>query len=168
VTLTPPTSRGGGAGGLFDAYAYLRDQKPAGTPGGTFNSGAWRTRNLNTEVFDVGGIVSLAGNQFTLQAGTYFIYARAPAFNVNRHQAKLRDVTNGVDALIGSSMTAATFNLFGYNDSIVSGRISPVAQTTYELQHRCEFSQADRGLGQEANFGVTEVYAEVWIYREAA
>ena len=36
------------AGGLFSSYAIIADQKTQNTAGGTFTSGAWRTRDLNT------------------------------------------------------------------------------------------------------------------------
>src|SRR5690606_21247003 len=52
--------------------AYLKDVKPSGTAGGTFTSGSWQTRDLNTIEGD-SSFVSLASNQFTLQPGTYHI-----------------------------------------------------------------------------------------------
>ena len=57
----------------FVSYAIIAEQQSAGTEAGTFTSGAWRTRSLNTEITDPDGIVSLSSNGFTLQAGTYFI-----------------------------------------------------------------------------------------------
>ena len=79
----------------FTAYAVIADQKTSGTDGGTFTSGAWRTRDLNTEVTDVDNIVSISSNQFTLQAGTYLIKARATAYDCDRHQLRLRNITDG-------------------------------------------------------------------------
>ena len=38
--------------GLFSSYAIIADQKAQNTPGGTFTAGAWRTRDLQTEVAD--------------------------------------------------------------------------------------------------------------------
>src|SRR6185436_19491385 len=87
----------------IDAYALIQDQKAANTDGGGFTSGAYRTRDLNTEVVDADGIVSISSNQFTLGPGTYYIRARAPAYSVQEHKAKLRNVTDSTDALIGSS-----------------------------------------------------------------
>ena len=60
-------------------YIKLSDVKSAGTAGGTFTSGSWQTRTLNTEDSDTGGNCSLSSNQFTLDAGTYEINARASA-----------------------------------------------------------------------------------------
>ena len=82
--------------GKFASYAVVADANNQGNQnGGDFNSGAWRTRTLDTEITDSDGIVSLSSNQFTLQAGNYFIIAWASALQVNGHQARLRDITNG-------------------------------------------------------------------------
>ncbi len=54
--------------GLFSSYAIIADHKAQNTAGGTFTSGAWRTRDLNTEITDPDGIVSIASDQFTLAA----------------------------------------------------------------------------------------------------
>jgi hypothetical protein len=74
----------GTGGGMFDAYAYLRDEKPANTAGGAATTGSWQTRTLNTEVIDTNAIVALSANQFTLGAGIYVIRARAPCFRTQR------------------------------------------------------------------------------------
>src|SRR5687768_2319629 len=92
---------GGGAGGTIEVFdiLHLVDEKAANTAGGTFTTGAWRTRTLNTEKLDE--ITStLASNQFTLPAGTYNIVASAPAFFVSRHQTRLRNITDGTTTLV--------------------------------------------------------------------
>lgn len=165
MTLSPTSSRS--AGSLFDAYAYLRDEKAANTSGGGFTSGDWRTRTLNTEVFDPDGIVSLAANQFTLQAGSYLIEGRAPAFNVGRHKLKVRDITAGADAGIGASVETNNAAEQLVTVAFVVARVSPTAATVYELQHRCQTTEASNGSGLASNFAVVEVYAEVLIWREA-
>ncbi len=57
----------------FVSYAAICNEQPSGTEGGTFTSGAWRVRDLNTEIADPDGIVSISSNQFTLGAGSYLI-----------------------------------------------------------------------------------------------
>ena len=57
-----------GAGGKFASYALICDQKASSADGGTFTNGAWRTRDLNTEISDADSIVIIARNQFTLAA----------------------------------------------------------------------------------------------------
>ena len=55
---------------------------------------------MNTEAFDPDGIVTLSSNQFTLQAGSYFINAMAPAQSVVNHQLRLRNITDSNNALL--------------------------------------------------------------------
>ena len=157
------------SGGLFSAYALLRDEKAANTDGGTFTTGAWRTRTLNTEVFDVGGIVSLAANQFTLLAGTYFIIARSPARGVGRNKCKIANITDTADTLIGSSQNPG---LNAQTDATVQGRFTIAGAKVFELQHACEVTGSTNGFGIASDWSgsptsVTEVYAEVLIYKEA-
>jgi hypothetical protein len=57
-----------------EAVAYIEDQKAQNTGGGTFTLGAWRTRDLNTKVFDPNVICSITKLPFT-SGGTYEIVA---------------------------------------------------------------------------------------------
>lgn len=165
-TYPNPTLASGAV--LANAYALLRDEKAANTEGGGFTSGAWQTRTLNTESSDLQGIVSLAANQFTLQAGTYYIYARAPALRVDLHKCKIANITDTADALIGSNaMADADATAQGGTDSVVQGVITIAAQKTFELQHRCQTTKATNGFGSLTNLGVVEVYSEVSIWRFA-
>ena len=162
---TPTSSRAAAAGGLFDAYAFVRDEKADGTAGGTSTLGSWQTRTLNAEVFDPDGIVTLAANQFTLGAGSYFIVARAPGFNVGTHMVRIQNVTDATTVGEGASCDSAT----GHNDhATVAGRTTIAAAKAFELQHQSESTRINDGFGTATTFAVTtEVYAEVWIYREA-
>ena len=45
--------------------AIIAHQNTSNTDAGTFTSGAWRTRDLNAEISDPDGIVTLSSNQFT-------------------------------------------------------------------------------------------------------
>src|SRR6266516_1340078 len=52
-----------GTGNSFGAQLFhVRDEKSAGTVGGTFSSGAWRTRTLNTTKTNEIGSASLSSN----------------------------------------------------------------------------------------------------------
>lgn len=162
-----PNSSTASAGGLFDAYALLRDEKTAGTDGGTFTSGAWRTRDLNTEMFDTGGIVLLSSNQFTLGAGTYFIQARAPAYCVTFHKAKLYNATDASDVLIGT-VCENNVNSSRFGVSVVTGRFTIAGTKAFEIRHQCSVTEAADGFGRAGGFSVVEVYTEVEIWRQAA
>jgi hypothetical protein len=71
------------------ATCYIKDEKSSGTASGTFTSGAWQTRTLNTVSGDT-AMVSLSSNQFTLGVGTYQIIAKAPAFDVSQSRSMRR------------------------------------------------------------------------------
>ena len=147
-------------------FAYLRvcDEQAANTSGGTFTSGAWQTRTLNTISSQVDVKASLNINQILLEAGVYLCRILCPAYAVNRHKARLRNMTDGTDLLLGTSEFAGTA---AQTTSIVAGRIDLPTQKVVEVQHRCETTVATDGFGRASNFAVTEVYtvAEFWRQR---
>lgn len=158
-------------GGAFEgALLHVRDEKAAGTDGGTFTSGAWQTRDLNTvKTNEISG-ASLATNQITLPAGTYYIEASAPAFATQNHVLKLANITDTADTLIGTAEFHQPGNDAGeehYGRSFVRGRFTIAAEKVFELQHRCLTTKATNGFGSAANFGVVEVYADVAIWKVA-
>jgi hypothetical protein len=148
--------------------AYLKDVKANNIDGGTHTAGSYQTRVLNTLEGDV-SFVSLASNQFTLQPGTYHIEASAPAARVNRHIVKLRNISDSVDTILGSSSNADSTVSPG-GDSVESQTISTLAGVfsistakTFEIQHRGTTTQATIGFGYAANFGNNELYTQVKI-----
>jgi hypothetical protein len=146
-------------------YAKLSDTKSAGTNGGTLSTSTWNTRTLNTKDNDADNIVSLSSNQFTLQAGTYRIRAQVPGYAVNTHKAKLRNVTDSADTLIGTSEHAGNENVV--TNSVVVGEFTITATKTFELQHRIATSNGVADAGHAWNVGVNEVYTivEIWKIR---
>lgn len=150
--------------GLFSDMAILEDQKSDGTNGGTFSSGAWRTRDLNTEVSDAAGIVSLSGNQFTLGAGTYLILCEAPGYYVNRHKAAIYNVTDSSYVAYGQSCYCAGVPAAS-TTATVSTALTIGGTKAFELRHRCETTNATTGFGVASSFGVIEVYSRVIIYK---
>lgn len=155
-----------GAGTTAPDYIHIRDEKASGAGGGTFTSGSWQKRDLTTEVEDDGGHASLATSQITLAAGTYRAHVRCPAYGVDRHQARLRNVTDAATTLVGSTEFASSGN-FIYNDSVILGRFTIAGTKTFEVQHRCETTRSTQGLGVEANFGEVEIYTDVELWKEA-
>lgn len=150
----------------INPVAVIVDEKSASTHGGTFTSGAWRHRDLNTEVFDPDGIVTIASNQFTLGAGTYIIEFEAPAYNCNRHKARLYDVTGS--AVIEYGATAYS-NTGGPDQTISKGyaRVVITANNTYKIEHRCTNSSSTYGFGVGSEYGVPERYTMVKIQKVA-
>ena len=159
-SFTVPTS-----GGLFSSYAVIEDQKTLDTNGGTFTSGAWRTRDLNTEVTDPDGIVSISSNQFTLAAGNYLIKWYATAKDVNSHKSALYDITGTAYIDYGSSEdTQDTITVT--NKSIGSTRVTPSGSNIYEIRHQCETTDSEEGFGRATGWAV-ESYCLVEIYKES-
>lgn len=146
--------------GLYTAIVIVQDQKSTGTEGGGFTSGAWRTRDLNTEVTDSGSNASVASNQITLAAGTYDVYISCPAYAVGRHAARLQDITNTATLLSShaggiSTSTGATGVM---SLSIIEGTITLSGSTVLEIQHQCSSTKASDGLGTSAGAGFTVGY----------
>jgi hypothetical protein len=146
-------------------YAIICDEKAANVNGGTFTSGAWQTRNLNITIADPDSIVTIANDQFTLQAGSYLIEASAPAHDVGRHQARIYNAT-------AASVVATGQNAFiSINDTISSiapvvGRVTVTSATAFEIQHRCSNTKSASGFGLDTDFD-TSIYTVVKIFKEA-
>lgn len=155
----------GSAGSFLNDYICIVDQKAQNTAGGTFTSGAWQTRDLNTERSDTGGHASVASNQITLAAGTYIVHASAPAHAVNWHQARLQNITDASTILEGTSEAATTASSVT-SRSVVVGKFTLVAQKVVELQHRCTVTKTTNGYGLAANF-TNEIYSVVELWKVA-
>lgn len=145
------------------AYVKISDLKSNGTSGGDFTLGAWRTRVLNTEDSDTGNNSAISSNQVTLVAGTYECRISAPAFRVNAHQTRLRNVTAGTTILLGTCEYADSDNIVG-NRSFIVGRFTIAASQALEVQHRGEVTKTVDGFGVKSSLGVGELYtiAEFW------
>lgn len=150
-------------------YLNVVDQKSSGTDGGTFTSGSWQTRDLNTVVTNEISGASLASNQITLADGTYYISASAPGYFVQNHKARLRNITHGSDEIIGSSEfsdAAGSSPRPSTTRSFISGRLTVSGgPKDYEIQHQCNVTRATDGFGRDTGFGVNEVYTIVEIWK---
>jgi hypothetical protein len=146
---------------------HVRDEKVANTSGGTFTSGAWRTRTLNTSVTNEISGASLSSNQITLPSGTYYIFGSANVgYAVGTHAAKLRNTTDSSDTIIGSSEYVATADGVS-NKSFVIGRFTISAQKVFELQHQCSNTVSTDGFGVNISFVANQVFADVQIWKVA-
>jgi len=151
--------------GLFTSYAIIADQKSTGTNGGTFSVGAWRERDLQTELFDPDGIVSISSNQFTLAAGTYFISWKCPAYAVGNHQSRLYNVTDAAEVAVGMSCTDGTYGI-----TIVatgSARTTITGSKTFSIEHQGQYTLATYGFGYNFGLSSKEQYTMVEIFKEA-
>ena len=162
VTMQNVTAGSGVSGFGSGVTALLLDVKAQNTEGGTLNSGDWRDRDLNTEVFDVDSVVSISSDQFTLIAGTYIIEFGCPTMNVARTQTRLYNVTTTAAVAYGTSVYVhptypTTQWSVGWLRVVLSGA------TIYKLQTQVETSLATTGGGAAANFS-SEHYSYVKIH----
>lgn len=147
----------------YPTLLHVRDEKATSTAGGTFTSGAWQTRDLNTIKTNELG-VTLVTNVITgLPAGTYEATASAPAYGVGQHQLRLYDVT-GAAALVSGSSEFSTANTTT-NRSLLQGRFSLAATSDLRLEHRCAQTITTQGYGVATGFGAVEVYTDLQIHK---
>jgi hypothetical protein len=146
-------------------YIWIRDEKPSGTPGGSFPAGSWLTRDLTVEKTDIGGHATLSSNQIILASGTYRISAHAPGQAVGNHQIRLYNITNSTTIIAGTSAYGSTVGE-AQQSSFIRGQFSLATTKTLELQHRCSLPNSGGDhLGVAVSFGEVNVYSEVELWR---
>ena len=155
---------------VVKSYAVLVDEKNQNYDGGTATSGTWQTRDLNTEMYDPDGIVSLSSNQFTLGAGSYLIEFYAPALRCGGNMARLYNVSDGNVPTNGYGMTMFADTGGDGDTSISFGfvRVTISSSKTFRIEHRVNTTESGEGFGRACNFsGVSERYTYVKIFKEA-
>lgn len=142
------------------SYIQIQDEKASGTAGGTFTSGAWRTRILNTINHDDTSHATVSNNQITLPAGVYEVDVSVPAAFVNHHKARLQNVSNNETALLGTSERSDIYQgVTTITKSIIRGKIVVISSDVFEVQHYCETTYTNNGFGLAAGIsGVNEIY----------
>jgi hypothetical protein len=142
-------------------HLHVRDEKTSGTDGGTFTSGAWQTRTLNTVVTNRITGASLASNTVTLPAGLYLCQGSAPAFDVGKHKLRLWNVDSSAEIMLGSSDVVPAS---GYNRNIIQGEFTLSVETDIRLEQRCQNTKTTNGFGVNASLG-TEIYADISFWK---
>ena len=151
------------------SVAIIADVKAYNGIAGAFTSGAWRTRDLNTELDDPSNIVTISSNQFTLQAGTYLIEWAAPAYKVSRHSSRLQNITD-------STTDAEPANAYSKETELVvsvsrgAGIVTIATAKTFEIQHYSVVTNSTTaGFGVTSGIsGVNSVYTLVKIHKIGA
>ncbi len=170
LTATTPawSLLGAGGFGIVMDYTHIVDQKADTVNAGTFTTGAWQRRDLNTIKSDPGAHASVSGNQVTLGAGTYRVHISVPGSYCDGHQARLRDITNGATLLVGDRAYAGTGGSHVTTTcSTIFGRIVLSASTVLEVQHRCQTTRANDGFGEGTSaFGEVNIFTQVELWKE--
>jgi hypothetical protein len=144
-------------------YILIVDRKATNVDGGTFTSGAMRTRDLNTELSDAGGHASVSANQITLAAGTYRFNIIAPSRSVVENIGRLQNITDVATIETSTSQRSASPMSF----INIRGRFTIAAAKVLEVQHQGDTTQATTGFGSAANLGgLSETYTVVEFWRE--
>jgi hypothetical protein len=168
-TLTATSFSGNGSAltglGGGTSVAVIVDEKTQGTAGGASTAGSWFTRDLNTELADPDGIVSVTSNQFTLGAGKYLIEFSVPGHRCGKHRARLYNSTaTSVVAESINQQTDANANVTTIATG--NGYVDISSSTVFEIQQRVTTTRATNGLGLPFNLsGEVEFYTQVTIFK---
>jgi hypothetical protein len=161
LTTTAPTGTSpvGTSPGPYQ-YIVLQDQKASGTNGGAGGAASFNKRTLNTVLLDQTGEVSLSNSQFTIPAGTYRVYAIAPAYRVTVHILRLWNDTLGRVELSGDSeFTGTVAGDVAFAE--MTGVFSINSSQTLEIQNRVGANSGDNNLGFAMIQNSTAVYTTV-------
>ena len=134
------------AGGLYESIAIICDQKAYNTNGGTFTSGGWRTRDLNTEISDPDGIATISSNRISLSAGTYTVKWSAPAGAVKYHTSRLYNYSDNV-VIEYAAAAHAQSSTYVETRSHGIATFTITSSKNITIQHRCSNTYATYGFG---------------------
>ena len=141
-----------------------REEQSSGTNGGTFTSGAWQDRVLNTLEQHTPSETTLDANELTVPAGKWLLFWSAPAHATGSHQSRIVIDEAGTPSyhlgescyILGSASVQNSSTGFAIAD-----QSTPF---TVKVQHRCEVTRATDGFGRPCSFG-TEVYGKIYGIR---
>jgi len=150
----------------FADVAIFNETQANGTNGGTFTSGSYIKRTLNTTIVNNITGCSIASSVITLPAGTFEVLAQATAQTVNTHKARLQNTTASSTALLGANAGTAS-GISVLTNAVVQGTFVLTTSSTVELQHRCTTTKASDGYGAQCGFGDNEIYSQITIRRIA-
>lgn len=153
------------APGAAPPILHIQHQTSSGTPGGSNTAGAYNTRPLNTIITNTISGASLSANQITLPAGTYDISAEGSLYAGASIRTRLRNVTDSVTTLLGTSDYSNQSSITTVKSTVV-GRFTIAAQKTFEVQHYIVGTGGGASaLGGSSSSGENEVFANVIIRR---
>lgn len=156
--------------GGYDAAAFsvalfqALHTETSGVNGGGQASGSYATRKLNLAATNEISGASLAANEITLPAGTYWIDATAQFNSCDAAKIKLRNVTDGVDIALGQVCDASA----GSGDvSVITRRFTLSGTKNVAIQSRVTTTNVASGWGVACGFGDTEIYMDIKIWKIA-
>ena len=154
-----------GGFGKFASYAVIAKVHASDAADfGSYTTGDWRTRDIDTEITDEDDIVSISSNQFTLQAGTYLINFGCSMYHCNRHAIRLQNITDSTTAGVGNPNMGYTYSALLFTTGVC--RISIASAKVFEVQGYPSTTKTGNGMGfNMVNGSCHETRVE--IYKEA-
>jgi hypothetical protein len=141
----------------------VEEQQTSGTQGGASISGNQK-RVLNTLVRNNGTLASLASNNVTLPAGTYYFRWSCPALVTGSHRTYLTNVTDSTNPGSGTSeYNASTDTVQTRSEGSAVATIA--ASKAFALTHYVSTARTLNGLGATSNSGGIEVYSRMEIWK---
>lgn len=110
---------------------------------------------------------SLSSNQIVLDAGTYRCRITAPAYFVDNHKIRLRNVTDSSTVLVGTSEYSGIMADATQSYSEISGRFTIGVGKSLEVQHTCGVTCSTNGFGVATNATEIEIYTTIELWKEA-
>jgi hypothetical protein len=155
------------AGVAAGSHVVVADEQGAGTDGGTFTSGAWRTRTLQTIKRNVNSsLLALASNQIRLKAGTYRCHIVTVGHACALHKARLYNTSSSVTLAVGTNAKSDASDATPTNSVIIGYFTVADDNQLLEVQHQCSATKATNGFGIACNMGEVEVYTVAEFFKE--
>jgi hypothetical protein len=104
-------------------------------------------------------------SRVTLPPGEYHIEASAPAYNVDQHQTRLWDFTDGAMIMEGTSEFAAEGAAGSQTRSHIKGHFTLNQETVIQLEHIMAADQINNGFGVDSGFYIDNVYTHVQLWQ---
>ena len=145
---------------LATAYFHAQEQEPSGVQGGSSVTGV-NVRVLNTVLTNTITGASLASNQITLPAGSYYIRGSAPAYLSGGFKTSLYNVTSSSFSLIGTSESSSGEQ----SRSFFQGIVTISGSTVFQVETFTSASQSGNGLGTATVQGIVEIYSDIEIWQ---
>ena len=160
LTASNLTGTGNSFGG---SLLHVQDRRASGAGTSSLTGSTWNVRVLNTtQTNEISG-ASLASNQITLPAGTYWIDSGVFAYSNSGGlgtKQRLRNITAGTTSVVGMSTNVDTSGAF----TNMTGRFTLAGSTVLEVQ---QYATAGGGGGVVVSSGEEEIFVDVKIWKVA-
>ena len=137
----------------------LYHEETSGSSGGTVTASTWNVVPLNLEAVDEPAVCSLSANVFTLDAGTYRIYATHSLYTIDRCSFRLYNVTDaGVQQDTGGNDIYGVISQASVSGGAVEAEMFSVftiaGTKALRLEMNANTSKSSNGFGYPSSLSV--------------